>query len=437
MAVVIPDFFEETVSETIERHKLLRNGDRVGVGFSGGADSVALLTALVRLGYECVAMHCNFGLRGDESDMDEEFAAQYAGKLGVKMVAVRFDVPSRRAATGESVEMACRELRYDWFEKQRAELGLDVVALAHHSDDRLETLFINMARKTGLRGLVSMRCRRDFYIRPFLGVSRKQIEGYLESLNVKFRTDSTNNSDDYTRNRVRHHILPAFDSVFGEGVRERINATLDRLEATTQMYEMLLKDRAGKYVTENACIDLKTLVDIEPYPAEMLYELLRLKGLPENETVVANIISSRGIGSGRFGSWVLESGKLYPYESVEELPETIVTPGDWPFAMKIIERESFSPEQGHGKAWFDISFLENNPVFTMRPWREGDRFRPFGMKGSKLISDIYSENKLPERVRKELLILFRNGEAVWIPGVKNSALFPVTSGSQMIVELSQ
>ena len=193
-----------TIRTYIEKHRLLRDdGSPILVGLSGGADSVALLSVLVRLGYPCIAAHCNFHLRGEESMRDEAFAWQFAEKLSIPFLKIDFD--TRKYASGHhvSIEMAARDLRYAWFEEQRKREGAQAIAVAHHRDDSVETVVMNLVRGSGLRGLTGIRPKNGYVVRPLLCVSRKEIEAWLAKEGLAFVSDSTNFSTEYTRNFIR------------------------------------------------------------------------------------------------------------------------------------------------------------------------------------------------------------------------------------------
>ncbi|MDE6438023.1 MAG: tRNA lysidine(34) synthetase TilS, partial [Muribaculaceae bacterium] len=183
-------------------------GSRIGIALSGGADSVALLAASVRLGFEVVPLHCNFHLRGAESDRDERFVRSLCARLGLAdwLHLTDFDVYAQMCATGESVEMACRTLRYRWFEELAGALGLTAVAVGHHADDDAETFVLNLMRGTGLRGLAGMPRSRDLFVRPMIGCTRAEVLDFLSTEGLDYVTDSTNLADEYMRNRVRHAV---------------------------------------------------------------------------------------------------------------------------------------------------------------------------------------------------------------------------------------
>ena len=203
----------DVVRAYIEKYRLLTENRPVLVGVSGGADSIALLTILVESGYSCIAAHCNFHLRGDESLRDEQFVREYTRKLDVPFLMTDFDTRKYAADRHLSIEMAARELRYGWFEEQRAATGAQAVAVAHHRDDSVETLLMNLVRGTGIRGMSGIRPRNGFVVRPLLAVSREDILEWLAGRGLTYVTDSTNLSDAYTRNFIRLRVLPLLEEI--------------------------------------------------------------------------------------------------------------------------------------------------------------------------------------------------------------------------------
>lgn len=202
-----------TIRLYIEKYRLLSEDRPVLVGLSGGADSVALLGVLVRLGYPCIALHCNFHLRGEESDRDEAFACEFAESLEVPFHKIDFDTISYAGERHLSIEMAARELRYAWFEEMRERLGGQATAVAHHRDDNVETVLMNLIRGTGIRGMSGIRPRNGFIVRPLLCVSREDILAWLADQGYAYMVDSTNLSDAYTRNFIRLNVLPLLEEI--------------------------------------------------------------------------------------------------------------------------------------------------------------------------------------------------------------------------------
>ena len=207
--------FERRTADFITSRRLLRSDAPVIVALSGGADSVALLAVLLRLGYDCRAAHCNFHLRGEESMRDMNHCRAVAEKLDVDLYVRDFDVSARRSAfPGESVEMACRELRYNWFSDLLDRECAQAVAVGHHREDRAETFMLNLMRGAGIAGLTSMRPQSGNVVRPLLPFTRREIEDYVAQHGLTFINDSSNASDAHRRNRLRNNIFPALEAAF-------------------------------------------------------------------------------------------------------------------------------------------------------------------------------------------------------------------------------
>lgn len=274
---------EESVALSIRKNRLidLQSATPVISTLSGGADSVALLAALTALGIKCVAAHCNFHLRGEESDRDERHARHIAEMFGAGIKVKHFDVGSYRREHGGSVEMACRELRYAWFNELRTELGAQAVAVAHNADDNIETFFLNLLRGTSIAGLTGMApLSHGHIVRPMLGVSRAVIEKYLESRNIPFITDSSNLSNDYRRNRLRNVVLPALRGCFPDA-DARIADTMSHLADNEKLYRLMLDERRMDFSTPSGWpVNVSELKSQYPDNAAlMLYEWLRPEGL--------------------------------------------------------------------------------------------------------------------------------------------------------------
>lgn len=432
---VINDFIKK-VSGFIDCNNLIPNEeDGVLVGLSGGADSVALLDVLGQLGARLKAVHCNFGLRGAESERDEKEAVRTAKALAVEIEVVRFDVAARRRKTGESTEMACRSLRYDYFEKRRRELGLKWIAVGHHADDNAETLMLNLLRGSGIRGAKGMVPRNGHIIRPFLEVRRSEIEAYLMERGLTWVNDSTNAANDYARNRLRNIIFPALEREF-PGAEDAIGRSARYLAEDLSFYNEMVEAKSEEYSADGA-IDIKRLSARERSAALLLFEWLSPLGFSRSTT---DEILRRPEESGReFVSrtgirFVTHRGLLIPaQESIEEA-RTVALDG-YPFSYARKPVSEFRPKPEPLTAWFDARILEGVPKFELRGWRRGDRFRPFGMKGTKKLSDLFSDAHLAVTEKERVRVLTRDGVIVWVIGFRQSADFAVTSETREFIEL--
>lgn len=263
----------DVVRAYIEKYRLLTENRPVLVGVSGGADSIALLTILVESGYSCIAAHCNFHLRGDESLRDEQFVREYARKLDVPFLMTDFDTRKYAASRRLSIEMAARELRYDWFEEQRVATGAQAIAVAHHRDDSVETLLMNLVRGTGIRGMSGIRPKNGFVVRPLLAVSREDILEWLARRGLRYVTDSTNLSDAYTRNFIRLRVLPLLKEI-NPSVKNSIARTSEHLSAVEAIYLHVVEEARNTVVKQGDRLSIATLMHY-PSPDAILYELLK------------------------------------------------------------------------------------------------------------------------------------------------------------------
>lgn len=411
----------------------------IGVALSGGADSVALLSLLTALEYRCVALHCNFHLRGAESDGDELYVRELTARMGVPLEVAQMDVPARREATGESVEMACRELRYRWFEKMADSLDLQAVAVAHHRDDQIETFFLNLLRGSGVRGLAAMKPRNGLIIRPLLEITRCQIVEYLEGEGLSYVTDSTNASDDYKRNRLRNRVIPLLNELF-PGASDAISRSISNLRKQATLLDEAVESRRRSYIDSRNVVDLQRLVAAEAYPAETLYEILSPLGF--NATTVNDIIASAGKTGltfrGKTITYILERGKLTP-KTADSQPLTGVyrTPSEIPgVTVEIIPRESLdSLKCDKLTMLLDADALSGEHRWELRRWREGDRFAPYGMRGTRLVSDIFTDAKMPEAARRRQPVLTLDGVILWLPGIRASRHYAVTDKTASVMRV--
>ena len=437
--------FQAKVERFIQRHGLLTGKRLVLVGLSGGADSVALLGVLVRLGYPCRALHCNFHLRGAESDRDEVFARQFADSLGVPFVKVDFDTRGYAAIHQESIEMAARSLRYRWFEEQRQAFDAEAIAVAHHRDDSVETLLMNLLRGSGIRGLGGIRPRNGQVVRPLLAVSRAEIEEWLQTQGWDYVTDSSNLSDAYTRNFIRLRVLPLLEQL-NPAARETIARSAAHLSAAEQLYAYTVEEaRKAVFITADS-LSIEALMRY-PSPETLLYEWLRPLGF--SRIVVGELFESlTGLSGKQFYSAthqvLKDRDRLYiaPLQepSAWQPIEIPVATGELTqplrLSFQLMERTSdFQLERASDTAYFDAEKLPGR--LTLRLPQTGDWFVPFGMRGRKKLSDFFADQKMNrwEKLRQPLLCA---GESiVWVVGRRTDDRFRVGEETKMIFSVKK
>ena len=428
------------VERYIEKHHLLEPGDKVLVALSGGADSVALLLVLLKLGYSCEAIHCNFHLRDEESNRDEKFVEELCRTKGVLLHIVHFDTHQYAREHKISIEMAARELRYAVFEEQRCKSGAAAIAVAHHSDDSAETLLLNLIRGTGIRGLRGIQPKNGYIIRPLLCVGRYDIMEYLEWRGMGYVTDSTNLTTDYTRNKIRLEVIPKMAEI-NPSVCDSIVSTARRISDAELIYRNAI-EKSVERVKKGNCIDIKLLRD-EIAPAAVLYEILSPLGF--NSTQIDNIASSLDGESGK--SFSAGDYTLFKDRDLLVISSNpfFVVDAVIPFVPGVIETplgnlvSSVFDFDGTISKRCDIVFLDAGKLKTplaLRNIKNGDRFQPFGMRGTKLVSDYLTDKKksIMEK-RQQLVVVDADDKVVWLVGERPAAPFCVSNSTKRILSL--
>ncbi len=438
----------------INRYNLIAKGDKLILALSGGIDSMVLADLLMKTKVEFVAAHCNFHLRGHESDGDDWFVRKFAEKRGIQCFVKHFETEKYAAKYGISIEMAARDLRYSWFEELRQQLGYDKIAVAHHADDQAETFFINLLRGAGLNGLKGMKPQNGVIIRPLLWASREQIRKYAVENHIVWREDHTNVESVYLRNRIRNQLLPVFDELQPKA-RQGLYKSLEHLAAENELYRMLLKEKLAQIVERDGEIQrlpYSKLVKTEvPEPVEgptssfqLLFEWLRQYGFNTDQCHFIYDAIRTGIGNQYFSPThcvVIGRDELQLSEIKEKT--------DGEIQIQIGEEETFSPVH------LQFSKLERTAEFiidkssdvvqldfdklkfplTLRHWRHGDRFHPLGMKGSKLLSDFFVDQKLTEYQKQNVwLLVSADGDILWVVDYRIDDRFKIGQDTKIVFE---
>ena len=435
----------------IESQHLINKGDRILVALSGGVDSMVLAELLRRCGYDITIAHCNFQLRGKESDDDEQFVREYADKVGVKLFVRQFDTLEYVETQKVSVEMAARELRYAWFNDMINASG-QLLALAHHADDQIETFFINLMRGSGIKGLKAMQPCNGLYIRPLLWASREEIKQFAIENGIQWREDSTNNDTVYLRNKIRHDLMPVFDSIKPEA-REKILESVNHLASENQLYRELLKEKLAQIETVDGVlhsIEKHHFVSEKPtrhfdrpqgtdksstnVALQLLFEWLRPFGFSFSQC--ASILTSLDSEPGKeFYSanyqLVIEKDTIDVFPI--ELTDNLLTPG---LSYSKFEKTSNFKLQTSNPNIAQLDFDKLKFPLRVRHWWHGDRFHPLGMKGTKLVSDFFNDNGFTTfQKRNTQIITDSEGEIVWIVGYRIDDRFKITDKTKTIYEI--
>ena len=437
----------EKVRIFIRQHHLLQDESRVVVGLSGGSDSVCLARILDKLGYEVVAAHCNFHLRGEESMRDEQFVVSLCQQMGWNLHQEDFDTAVYARQKGISIEMAAREYRYDWFKRLKEEVGAEAIAVGHHQDDNVETLLLNLTRGTGIKGLCGMQPKNGDVVRPLLCLTRKDILTYLEDIHQTYVTDHTNLEDDFARNKVRLDVLPLLETI-NQGAMKNLASTQENLTEVMKVYQQAMQDAITNCVEQKENgeihIDIQKLQTL-PSPISVLHEVLSPFGF--NKVQLKDLLAAlneRGkifIAAGRRvlvdRQYIIVEAEHYPMPNIH---------------MAIIPVEDLTINKDPHYAYLDADKLKmangkwqmaniNSPLSTfnlqLSTPKEGDTFAPFGMGGKrKLLSDFLTDLKLSlfEKERQPLLIV--GNEIVWVIGRRSSELYRVDETTKWVLILS-
>lgn len=430
------------------------------IAISGGIDSVVLAHLCKSLDYEFALAHCNFNLRGEESDTDEDFVIELAEQLDVEVFVQSFDTEAYAKEQKLSIQMAARELRYNWFNELANHLQFDYVLTAHHADDNLETFLINFLRGTGINGLTGIPKYKDKYVRPLLDVSREAIEAYAKENNISWREDSSNSSRKYLRNKLRHEVVPILKEINPELLKSFQN-TLSYLNDTADIVEESLNavaKRAIVDIDENGITykvsEFKKVNNSKAY----LFEMFKDFGFTEWNDVV-NLI---GAESGKYVTSnthkltkhrefliLTEKGHTERSRSASEKSQTVTLSVDAEATRSSVEVEKEIVNTQIGKLIFsDVDTKSDNQKHTIyidkdklqyplefRQWKTGDIFYPLGMKGKKKLSKYLKDEKLTPFEKENVYLLTSENKVVWVIGMRADDRFKVTSQTNQILKI--
>jgi tRNA(Ile)-lysidine synthase len=429
--------FKQHINESfsfIKEKKLL-------IACSGGVDSMVLTHLCAAAELTIALAHCNFGLRGKESDGDAEFVKKWAVANDVACFIKHFDVEGYLENHGGSVQMAARELRYQWFAELLDAEGFDYVLTAHHADDNLETFLINLSRGTGIAGLTGIPQQNDKIVRPLLPFSQDDILGYAKSNGVAWREDSSNASSKYLRNKIRHQIVP---------VLKELHPTFLQNFRSTQKYLGQTNDLVSQYIQtlqselfepqgEVFRINIAKLKALKPLGAH-LYHLFQGYGFTEWDDV-------EGLVSATSGKQVVSKTHillkdrdyllLSPKENRVNKSYPVYldeTPTKLPIPLKVESVEKVEKEGKH------VVFLDKkklNPPLLLRNWEKGDYFYPFGMQGKKKLSKFFKDEKMDVLSKGKQWLLCSGDDIVWVVGKRADERFKVGESTREIIKITQ
>lgn len=429
----------------IDQNLLFAPHDRVLLAVSGGRDSVLMAHLFKACGYSFAIAHVNFQLRGEESDGDEAFCFDLATSLDVPFFSNRFATASYAKTNKVSVQMAARTLRYQWLEELRLEHNFDYIALAHHQNDSIETILLNLTRGTGISGLHGILPKRGRLIRPLLFLTRAEIDRLVEHLQLGYREDSSNESVKYARNKIRLEVIPKLKEL-NPALEETFEQNRRRLADLEEFLHLKVEElRKNLFSTSNSDvveIDLAALQQLKPVNT-LLFELFREYGF--SEAVLSNLVDS----------WYGQPGKVFESASHQllldrdrlilsplgnkQVPSVQVSAEmkqfSWNakvFTIKTLAISEFDLAKNTAIAQLDADLL-GFPL-TMRSWCMGDVFQPLGMRGKKKLSDFFIEHKIPLTQKQHIGVLENaNGDIVWVQNLQIDERYKISTNTKKVV----
>ncbi|MEO1055022.1 MAG: tRNA lysidine(34) synthetase TilS [Bacteroidota bacterium] len=430
----------------INKNELFDSIDTILLAVSGGVDSMVMIDLFAKSKLKFTLAHCNFQLRGDESDKDEKFIIQAAEQHGTIAHTIRFDTKKYATEQKLSTQMAARNLRYQWFNEIINQHGYDRLATAHHLDDVIETMLFNLAKGTGIAGFHGIEPKRDNIVRPMLFCDKGEILAYAQENALSWREDQSNQSLDYQRNLIRHKVVPVLREI-NPDLSEGIKRTTRRIKETEQLFSLKL-DSLREEVMEKRGVDYflnKDLLIQQKERMIILFELLKPFGFGfvQSEALAEQLPS-------------IEVGKVFESNTHRlnvDRDHLIVSPivsqeqevADINSQDEVITYQGMQLKCEH----FDqpvaiipdksIAFLDRDKLtfpLKMRKWQEGDRFVPLGMRHKKKLSDFMIDNKIPLNLKERVFVVLSENEIVWVVGHRIDDRFKVTDETQYVFRIS-
>ncbi len=443
-------FLLEEFDKYIAENQLFTHDDKILLTVSGGVDSMVLMALTAAAGYRFGVAHCNFQLRGDESDEDELLVEREAKRYGAEFYNKRFDTVGEMERTGESMEMAARRLRYAWFGELCNEHGYSVIAIAHHVNDSIETFFINMLRGTGLRGLTGITTRADRVVRPMMFATRKEIHDYAVAHKIPFREDSSNRSTKYLRNKVRLGVVPMFKDInpqFTTIMRRNISR-LSQAQSFINAAMDLIKRSVLRHDGDIDRLNTSAIDAILPRNF-VIYEILNSEYGFKGDVVDA---LCRALDSGATGRRFYSPSRVAVVDRGDILIMPIAEDDD---CEVIVEKGCVRSYIGGNVLYYeyiDIDFVDSLDLgenvalldghklkfpLRLRRWRDGDWFVPLGMSGRKKISDYLTDKKVSLVEKNRQFVLLSGDDIVWVVGRRIDDRYCVKRSTENVLKITR
>jgi len=437
----------EQFKEFIQKEKLFDEKDKILLTVSGGIDSIVMCDLFHKAGFSFGIAHCNFKLRGKESEEDETFVKALAEKHKVPFLCKSFNTTSYSAKKKISIQMSARDLRYTWLKRIAKEKKYSFIATAHHLDDSIETFFINILRGTGIAGLHGVPIRQGNVLRPLLFARKKLIREYAEAEKLSWREDSSNFTDKYLRNNIRHHLIPSLKKL-NAGFEKTIVKELSYFKEAGEIFKKFIEEKKKEIVVEegkNILLNIKKLKD-SGHAETILHELLRAYDFtPETTELIAQRMYTTAGKQFLSPTYRLIKDRsffiLSPKHSNIKEKDFLLKKNQGEFKNEnlflqtevIIGNLSEVKDKRNSIAYLDHSAL----IFplTIRKWKQGDFFHPLGMKGKKKLSDFFIDQKIPIDEKENTYVLESNKKIVWVINHRIDDHFKVTRGTKKIFRI--
>jgi tRNA(Ile)-lysidine synthase len=420
----------------INKNKLFLPHQKILLAVSSGRDSVAMVSLFAESGLDFGIIHCNFQLRGEDSEGDELFAKNLAEKLNIPFFTTRFHTKKEAKKVGVSTQMIARKLRYDWFEKIRIEAKYDFIATAHHLNDAIETVLLNLTKGTGIEGLKGISAKNGKVVRPILFASRNEIDAYIEEKKLDFREDISNESTDYQRNKIRLEVIPILKTI-NPNLESTFVDTLERLANSAKM----VQEKTASYFQNHEFL-IEDLQKSET-PTLILFENLKQFGFNYKQCVLMTESLDK-TASKVFLSKAFKIEKNRKKIVLKPLNDSVLKEIEIPFnpngieiespislRFEIVESKDLIIAADKNKAYFKLEKL-NFPL-VLRPWQQGDTMQPYGMNGRKKISDMLINVKLSAEQKSKQMVLISGKEIAWLVSIRASEIYRVGEGKVLIV----
>ena len=431
----------------IKKHALIEPNDKVLLAVSGGVDSMVLLHLFSTTTFPAHVAHCNFQLRGEAAEGDENFVRQVAESLNIPCHTQRFDTQSHAENEGNSIQMAARNLRYEWFAELCQQNGIQKLATAHHLDDSIETVLHNLTRGTSIAGLRGIKAKQQQLVRPLLPFTKAEILAYAKEHELTWREDASNAETYYKRNFIRHELVPRFEQL-NPAFQQTLGEQLAKLQEVEAIFETEVGSLREKYLKASEghwLLKKELLLKIGPHVLEKVLSPFGLRYDQAKQLVGGQSLSGKRflmpehelvVDRDYLVITAMSQKEAITYDQIDEQLEGIKRIGDRTYQMAILERNHLTeiPRQS-SEAYLDADRLEF--PLLVRPWQQGDSFQPLGMQGKKKISDLMIDHKIPVNLKSKVHVIVSGTDIVWVVGLRIDERYKVTAATRRILSLRQ